>query len=357
MMLEKGILPSRNLIEFINKAEANLGSEDNNSFIIYHKLRGELERLNPREKKLLARYVSGRCSGKSIEQSMEAAKLFTAGLKIVEEGLDRVAGVIIVDPIMHAHKLPPDVNNITDWVLERASQTANWFRRNRSNTAINQWTKLIEVIQAAAWGYNQSTAKFEALLNNKPCIDQDLGEKSFHENIPLFSEQAVLTYGAKEISKIYKFGRFLGKSYSLKTVKNRFMEEIFGKLNGKSIRVTKKGLGIVKRHIEMVHIESKEVFNPNLIMIERLEEELKNGGYLSQFDASFYLHEVKEATLVEKYLKEGDSFADAQEFAHKLAFMTYSVSPFSVYHPIVSDKYPDLFNKKWKNVGRFSKTI
>lgn len=60
-------------------------------------------------------------------------------------------------------------------------------------------------------------------------------------------------------------------------------------------------------------------------MIKRLDDALLNGNKLIGADASFYMHEVAEATMMNK----GMSY----DIAHSLALEKYDVSPFSVYSP------------------------
>ena len=74
-------------------------------------------------------------------------------------------------------------------------------------------------------------------------------------------------------------------------------------------------------------------------MIARLRAALAKGQTISGADASFYLHEVSEATMMTR----GISY----ETAHTAALAKYNVSPFSVYHPKVIQSMPEAFNENW----------
>ncbi len=77
----------------------------------------------------------------------------------------------------------------------------------------------------------------------------------------------------------------------------------------------------------------------NEAMLARLREALAQGRTISGADASFYMHEANEATLMGRGL--------AYEQAHASALAKYQVSPFSVYHPDVIQALPQQFNNNW----------
>ncbi|WP_201798252.1 hypothetical protein, partial [Lachnotalea glycerini] len=108
-----------------------------------------------------------------------------------------------------------------------------------------------------------------------------------------------------------------------------------GKLTGKNINVTEKGINIVKQHLSG---EFSDITND--AMIKRLENALANGEKISGADASFYMHEITETTL----MNQGMTY----DVAHGLALEKYDVSPFSVYSPEVVTEYPDLFSRGFK---------
>ncbi len=100
------------------------------------------------------------------------------------------------------------------------------------------------------------------------------------------------------------------------------------------IRVTEKGLGIVKQHLEQFGRHG-----PNDAMIGRLRDAMKAGTRVAGPDANFYLHELNEATLMGRGM--------TYEVAHAAALGKYGVSPFSLYAPSVVQAYPALFNSAW----------
>jgi hypothetical protein len=62
-------------------------------------------------------------------------------------------------------------------------------------------------------------------------------------------------------------------------------------------------------------------------MVSRLRTALEAGARITGADASFYVHEIYEATLMGRGL--------VYDVAHEAAPLTYNVSPFSIYHPDV----------------------
>jgi hypothetical protein len=110
----------------------------------------------------------------------------------------------------------------------------------------------------------------------------------------------------------------------------------FGKLNGKNINVTQKGLDILKKHLERFG-DAPE----NTAMINRIENALRNGQPITGADASFYMHEIAESTMMQNGF--------AYELAHELALQKYDVSPYSLYHPEVIQQYSEVFNENYNN--------
>ncbi|WP_338139499.1 DUF4280 domain-containing protein [Paenibacillus thiaminolyticus] len=108
-----------------------------------------------------------------------------------------------------------------------------------------------------------------------------------------------------------------------------------GRLEGKELNVSQKGVNIVKEHLS-----NFGDFPENTAMIKRLEEALANKKKISGADASFYMHEVSESTI----MKKGIDY----DTAHEMALQKYNVSRFSVYHPDVIKSMPDNFNKNWR---------
>jgi hypothetical protein len=94
-------------------------------------------------------------------------------------------------------------------------------------------------------------------------------------------------------------------------------------------------LGIVKNHLaQFGHVEQ------NVMMMDRLRTAMANGSRISGADASFYMHELAEATKIGKGLP--------YDAAHASALGKYGVSPYSVYHPSVIEALPDWFDNAWR---------
>lgn len=109
-----------------------------------------------------------------------------------------------------------------------------------------------------------------------------------------------------------------------------------GSLLGKEIRVSQRGLDLVERHLAQ--------FGPveeNTMMLDRLRSALANAQKISGGDASFYLHEASEATMMGRGM--------GYDAAHAAALQKYGVSKFSVYSPEVIQALPGSFNQNWFN--------
>jgi len=74
-------------------------------------------------------------------------------------------------------------------------------------------------------------------------------------------------------------------------------------------------------------------------MVDRLRVALRTETPITGADASFYFHEVSEATMMGR--------GAAYEVAHPAALSKYGVSPFSVYHPDVIRALPESFGPNW----------
>jgi filamentous hemagglutinin len=74
-------------------------------------------------------------------------------------------------------------------------------------------------------------------------------------------------------------------------------------------------------------------------MVQRLRDALaNNGGRVRGADASFYLHEIYESTLMNRGMP--------YHWAHRAALERYGVSAYSLYHPEVIRTTPG-FNQNW----------
>lgn len=104
----------------------------------------------------------------------------------------------------------------------------------------------------------------------------------------------------------------------------------------RSFKVSQKGLGMVENHLAQFGSAPQ-----NAAMLERLRGALSSGARITGSDASFYFHELSEATMMGRGM--------AYEVAHSAALGKYGVSPFSVYHPEVIQSLPGLFNANWSS--------
>ncbi|MCM2405673.1 hypothetical protein ACOWPH_02815 [Anabaena sp. PCC 7938] len=109
----------------------------------------------------------------------------------------------------------------------------------------------------------------------------------------------------------------------------------FGTLTEQEYIVDREQLEMIKKHISRFPL-----YLPNIKMIDRLQKALDSGQKISDADASFYFHELKEAELMEKGYDWGT--------AHPMAIAHYGVSQYSFYHPEVIKAYPEDFNRNWR---------
>ena len=112
---------------------------------------------------------------------------------------------------------------------------------------------------------------------------------------------------------------------------------LLGKLTGQEFVIEQKQLDILKTHIAT----NFPAYEPNEMMIDRLQNALDNNQRISGADASFYFHELKESEL----MQQGYTYQEA----HQQALHYYEVSPFSVYHPDVIVACHEEFNQKWRD--------
>jgi len=112
--------------------------------------------------------------------------------------------------------------------------------------------------------------------------------------------------------------------------------EGLGRLVNRPIAVSQRGLNTVEQHLQRFG-----QYEPNAAMVERLRGALQSGERITGADASFYMHEMSEATMMGR----GVPYAAA----HQAALDRFLVSPYSVYHPEVITANPQLFNQNWKD--------
>jgi RHS repeat-associated protein len=101
----------------------------------------------------------------------------------------------------------------------------------------------------------------------------------------------------------------------------------------RSALASEKGLNIVKDHLSKFGADEG-----NAGMIQRLENALANGERITGADRNFYMHELKENTVMNGLMKKGATFDDAYEVAHPGAIQWDKVSPFELYHPEIIQK-------------------
>jgi hypothetical protein len=83
------------------------------------------------------------------------------------------------------------------------------------------------------------------------------------------------------------------------------------------LRVSERGIARVQEHLVQFGSDTA-----NEMMVERLRAALEAGQRITGADASFYMHELAEATM----MRRGIPYA----VAHAAALDNYGVSPFSV---------------------------
>ena len=116
--------------------------------------------------------------------------------------------------------------------------------------------------------------------------------------------------------------------------------ERLGVLAGRELRVSARGIGIVEEHLSQpAFLEGGTMYPHNAAMIERVRDALDSGIRIHGADASFYMHEVHEATLMARGVP--------YDAAHAQALAKYRVSPFSVYHAEVVRRFASYFNSEW----------
>ena len=115
-----------------------------------------------------------------------------------------------------------------------------------------------------------------------------------------------------------------------------------GRLKGRSLRVSEKGLALVERHLAQF-----DAVPQNTAMLARLRGALARGARIDGADAVFYTHELTEATSMSRLMAAGNDFETAYEIAHPAAIAKHGVSDFSVYHPDVITAFPEHFGTSW----------
>ena len=124
----------------------------------------------------------------------------------------------------------------------------------------------------------------------------------------------------------------------------------FGKLEGRKINVSEKGLNEVTDHLSNFTGEDGKPYWQNQEMIGHLRKALAEKQPVSEANASFYMHELNEAKVTKQLMDKGQSFEEAQKIAHESAFKKYDVSHRSVYTQDVVKKLRSegQINESWE---------
>jgi hypothetical protein len=118
----------------------------------------------------------------------------------------------------------------------------------------------------------------------------------------------------------------------------------FGRLTGREINPTLKGLDIIQDHIATMDYAAY-----NDMQIARIQGAIETGQKLTGADASFYMHEISENTIMRRMVGGTESefpelWRQSYQTAHEMALMKYNVSRFTVYHPDVIRAYSTDFH-------------
>ena len=100
-----------------------------------------------------------------------------------------------------------------------------------------------------------------------------------------------------------------------------------------NIKITNRGIARIEKHLKSIDALDDPA---NLMMIKRLKD-----GKRSFQDINFYMHELKESSLLSSGLKPRGAHLQTlkwQNILYKPGYEKY------LYHPSVIDKFPDFFN-------------
>ncbi len=237
-----------------------------------------------------------------------------------------VAGALLHSLIGLAQMLGSNENEFTVGSMVDVERTQN---RARAYDELHQ-----QVDPLVNWTYGVDPNSYEAAL-----VKQQAGG---------LTDLAIATAGAASLTEGVALR--LSQSASLATKipvaaesatgafnpASRVVGDGLGKLAGRSVRVSERGINLVEQHLAQFGDVAE-----NSAMIARLRSAFAQGAKISGADASFYLHEASEATMMGRGL--------LYETAHDAALLKYGVSPYSVYAPEVILANPGSFNANWLN--------
>ncbi len=141
-------------------------------------------------------------------------------------------------------------------------------------------------------------------------------------------------------------GRVLGRALDLSgwlLLGGAGVKTVFGKAalaDGVLTEADEEELAIIEGHLSNVEKEAGMELKDNRAMMARLRAAFSEGRTISGADANFYLHELREAELVDSGVN--------REIAHAQVLSEQGTSPFSLYHPDVIRRLgSEWFNEEW----------
>ena len=105
--------------------------------------------------------------------------------------------------------------------------------------------------------------------------------------------------------------------------------------NAGGFDVNREGFDEIKNHLTN-NVDGMS-YEPNKIMLEKIDNMLANNQKLTGAYEDFYYHELSELN----FMKQGYSY----ELAHQMALELYNVPPQALYSPEVIESLPKWFNK------------
>lgn len=218
------------------------------------------------------------------------------------------------------------VTKKTGAVPEAADKVADVAKTTKTLKTADKTTDGIQATQKAADKLEDAK---DVLKSADKATDGMVDAKKTAKAMDKVDDGALATKGTTGIEAELKTGAFNSNTIS--------KHEGIGRFENLEINPTDKGLDLLKDHLQANGFDN---FTPNQQMIARIESHIKDGKKLTGADANFYMHEIKERTLMRK----GASLDDA----HNTALDTYKASQYSVYHPdVVLNNQKLLASPKW----------
>lgn len=215
------------------------------------------------------------------------------------------------EPYISQDQPNPIIAALVDGAVSAANDKINGMAKGGFNFGAGVWN----------WVTTPGGPVGELLGVKNPVSVRYYGYSNAKEAGWSFATQAGLTIGSGVGSGVFSGGP---TSYTLAP-----------KIND-SVRVSQKGLDLVKNQLSRF-----DRYEPNEMMVARLEKALESGQRIRGADRNFYMHELKEATLMNK---RGLTY----DVAHPMALKWDRVSPFSLYSPKVIKAFPKDFNDNFR---------